>query len=91
MHLPIMKSLDVDHAALHETIKAILDAKAQGNHDKMEAGFVQLDVLSHKVVEKLTQLERDVANHRRHTPREVHAVNSPNKKTLALGHQCDHC
>jgi hypothetical protein len=85
-----MKSLDVDHAALHETIKAILDAKAQGNHDKMEAGFVQLDVLSHHVVEKLNQLEQEVANHRQQSGHHT-ASSTVTKKVKAIGHHCDHC
>ncbi len=66
MHLPIMKALDTDHAALHATIKSILEAKERKDAQAIDAGFVQLDKLSAQVIEKLNQLEREVANQRKY-------------------------
>ncbi len=91
MHLPTMQSLDVEHAALHATIKTILEAKANDDQEKIEAGFEQLDRLSHHVVEKLNQLEREVANHRQQRGNHSTLSNIPTKKVKTIAHQCDHC
>lgn len=89
MHLPIMQSLDADHSALHATIKLILDAKSQHDEAAIEAGFARLDQLSAQVIDKLNQLEREVANQRRQAPAAL--ALAPQKMLPALGHHCKNC
>lgn len=61
MHLPVMKALDADHAALHGVIRQIFEAQKSQDRERMEAGFAELDRLSAVVIEKLLQLEKEAS------------------------------
>jgi len=74
MHLPAMRALDTEHAALHATIAKILAAKEHHDHAAIEAGFVMLDQLSARVIDQLNQLEREVAQQKQQRGQAVSAA-----------------
>ena len=61
MHLPTMKTLGEEHAAMHALIKVIMDAFSIDDYEVLEKGVTDLDVQSDKVVELLGQLIEQTA------------------------------
>lgn len=54
------KSIDEPHAKLHEVIKQIIEATEQGDGYKAAELYQEVEPLSEKVVQRLTQLEAEI-------------------------------
>lgn len=57
-HLISIKELDGVHVQMHKQVKKIIIAKNSGNISEAEAGLVILHKISEKVIELLTDLDR---------------------------------
>ncbi len=58
-HISAIKELEGVHCQMHKQVKQIIIAKNSGKISEAEAGLVILHKISDKVIELLTELDRD--------------------------------
>ncbi|EJN6826528.1 PAS domain-containing protein [Vibrio cidicii] len=58
--MPAFKALEQPHEKLHRTIKQVLELRDNNQHEKASELFHQIEPISREVVERLTDLEREI-------------------------------
>lgn len=58
-HMAAINDLDAIHSQMHKQVKQIIIAKNSGNAVEAEAGLIILHKISERVIELLTELDRN--------------------------------
>jgi hypothetical protein len=63
LELPSFKALARPHAAVHQAGLAVLIALQEGNKERVQAHFAELEKLSHNVIECLDRMNAEMQAH----------------------------
>ncbi|QFY90781.1 CZB domain-containing protein [Magnetovirga frankeli] len=59
-HLRQMKDLEPTHAELHQVIREIIDAREQGQRDRVEELYAKIAPISERIIQHLDRLEDEI-------------------------------
>jgi methyl-accepting chemotaxis protein len=60
--MPEMRTLEKEHAMLHQTVKTIVDFRAAGKPKEAEVAFLKIEPISRHIVELLGTLDKNIGD-----------------------------